>query len=62
MAKNPKVKPAVRTESLERQLKSDLGGKGNAALVGTEADAAGESPAERVAADGFTDTEGEGRV
>lgn len=37
-----------------------LDGKGNAALVGAEMDTAGEGPAERVAADGFTDTDGEG--
>ncbi len=36
-----------------------LDGKGDAALVGTEVDAAGGSPAEGVAADGVTDAEGE---
>ena len=35
-------------------------GKSNAALVGTEVNATGGSPTDGVAADGFTNAEGEG--
>ena len=46
----------------ETQLVKDgiLDGKGDAALVGTEVDAAGGSPADGIAADGLADAEGEG--
>ena len=48
----------------EAQVVEDgfLDGKGDLAPVGTEVNAAGGSPTKWVAADGFADTEGEGRL
>jgi len=46
----------------EAQMVDDglFNGEGDTALVGTEVDATGGSPADGIAADGFADTEGEG--